>query len=340
MKKRGKIKFSHVKNNRGQKTEYFRLVTDTKDPQGDWKCHPSFPEQMMEMRFRFPFTKMENNIIIGYSGYTKLPVSSQRGAPTASYFVLADGIGEPMVAFPDGHNGVEWDGRKKKDLILTEERLANMKMVKKRMTMIMIPDGWGPHEYVTWSTTSNVAMDYAISDYTSLVEMTGGDLALFPLTFRAMGKTLKRRDGETAKFSIGTIGFGGSLTDFAASIKEAKVLKAAINIAKLEDTFEREGIFYKSADGNEFDDEPVDHDEVTGEVPQSTLPKEEIGSQLKGLLSNAQRERIINLAIRFGREEELIKVTKSASALRLLNQLVTQEARNTDNNNSTDQAAS
>lgn len=329
MKKRGKIKFSHKKGNRGTKTQYFRVCAESLDPQGDWKNHPGFPEPLYEMKFHFPFKKMENNLIIGYSGYTKLPVSAQPGAPLGSYFVLADGIGEPLVAFPDGHNGQEWDGRTDERFVLTEERLAKMQMVKKRLTMILSPEGWGPHEYVTWSTTSEVAIDYAISDYIALVEMIGDDLALFPLTFRAMDKTLKRRDGQTAKFTIGTIGFSGSMTEFAAAVEETKALKEIIDLDKFEVSFESEGIFYKSEEGDEAEEEPAEYDEQTGELikPAGPSAKETEGITLDGLVSNVQKEKILRLAKRFKRMEEVGNVKSSADALRLLNQLTTQEAR-------------
>jgi hypothetical protein len=327
MKKRGKIKFSHVKNQRGIKTDYFRVCGDQKDPQGDWMVLPGFPEQMYGMNFHFPFKKLSNNVIIGYSGYVKLPTSANRGAPLASYFIMADGIDAPMVAFPDGHNGREWDGRVHKDYTLTQERLNKWAMVKKRMTVLLVPEGFGPHEYVTWSTTSSVAMDYILADYMALSGMIGDDLALFPLKFRALAKTIKNRDGQTAKFSIGTIGFGGTPKAFAEAIQETKGLKEIINLDEFEKTFESEGVFYYGDEGSEYE-EPVEYDENTGEViPTSANNSEALGITLKGLVSNTQKDKIIALAKKHDRVAELAEILTTGDALRFMNQLMTAEAK-------------
>lgn len=327
MKKRGKIKFSHKKGNRGQKTQYFRVVADSLDPQGDWKNHPSFPDPMYEMKCYFPFSKMDNNILIGYSGFTQLPSGPERGAPLKSYFVVADGIGEPLLALPDGHNGYEWDGRKDPNLILTEERLAKMQMVKKRMTMILCPDGWAPHEYVTWSTTSQMAIDFAIADYVSMSELAGGDLSLIPFTFRAVDKTLKRRDGQIAKFTIGTIGGHGDIFTMAETMERVKKLRKTFSTKGLEEAFELEGFFYKSEEGDEIEEpvEPAVINEETGEVlkPATVSPKEIARLALQPHLSKAQVEKVLKIAGTLNRFEECANVRSQSDAMRLMNMLAT-----------------
>lgn len=328
----GKIKFAKVKNNRGAKTDFFRVVYDVKDPSGDWKEMRGC-EELTEMNFYFPFEKMENNIKIVYSGYTQLPKSSRRNASLGSYFVVSEGIGSPLIATPDGHDGRYYDGRDS-SIELTEERFAQWTMVKKRMTVFLTPADCAPNEYVVWHTTSEIAMDSLIEEYSKLVELFKTNLSLVPLTFKAIGKQGKTITGVSYRFFYGTIGSNLGLSGLRDGVEKAKELRDFFDVKTLENNFEKNGFFYDDENNVSTSNIPEGYEERvntdSGEVTTvnqetdeilETSDKVDYGSVLAPFCAKNQAIRILSLAVEQDKEEEILKITSTAQALSLLNSL-------------------
>lgn len=337
--RKGKIKFSHVNSTgRGTKTDYFRVCQDIKEKSGDWALMPGFEPQLRELQFFFPFKKMENNVKISYSGFCQLPIDGRKNGPKGSYFVSSDGLDSPLYARPDGHSGMIYDGRDGK-FLLTQERLDNWSMVKKRLSLIMVPYGWSPTEHIAWSTTSGIAMDYIINEYMSLQTLLRDDLCMLPLTFRAIGKQFKNRAGLNVKFSFGTIGFTGSPFELKEAATQASKLKEFFEIDKIEAEFERDNYFYIDEDDNTEDLSVIEQvDEQTGEVAYvdketgkeveppkaANINPEDI---LQGLLSDSQIKTLIALAKKHERLKDIVAIETTAKALSMLNELVSIDNR-------------
>ncbi len=336
--RKGKIKFSHTSAGQkiGTKTDYFRVCQDAKNKAGDWENYIGFEPQLRELKFRFPFTKIGNNIKIGYSGFCQLPIDGTARGELGSYFVVSEGIGCPLIARPDGHSGILYDGRdEKKSLLLTEERLAKWKMVKKRMSVFISPEGWGPHEWIVWSTTSEVAMDMLQTEYTQLERLLGNNLCLVPLTLRAVTKQFKNKEGKNTRFALGSIGFSGSPKELMDNTNEANNLKNFFNIKALEEDFERSSFFFEEDE----DESQVVAKEVinpeTGEVTHLNSKDEEIAPRhgfdlaetIQGLVGDTQVRTIVQLAKKLNREAEILQCNSPAKALALLNSLVSEDNR-------------
>lgn len=325
--KKGKIKFSTLSNNRGVKIDNFRIVEDAKDKKGDWQLKAEFPEAVSELEFYFPFTKMENNIKVVYSGYCNLPVAG-KGSRTDSYFVVSDGIGCPLVATPQGHNGRVY-GMGGQELILTEERLAKWQMVKKRMTVFLTPKNWAPHEYVVWHTTSEIAIDNFIQEYLDLSDLVKTDLALIPLCFRAVGKSGKSKSGKSYRFFHGSVGIKHGLMQLKEDAQNATELKKFFDIQRLEKQFEANRFFHEIEEeivAPENIEEKID--QVTGQVTmvnkatgKEVAEQVNYGDLLIGFVNETQAKRIVTLAIEQNQEAEIVKIQSTASALALLNKL-------------------
>lgn len=335
--RKGKIKFSHTSIDKkiGTKTDYFRVCQDSKNKTGDWENYPGFEPQLRELKFRFPFSKMENNIKIGYSGYCQLSMDGTAKGALGSYFVASNGIGCQLIARPDGHKGVEYGTASGKELLLTPERLSKWKMVKKRMTVFISPDGWGPHEYVGWSTTSEVAMEGVSAEYTQLERLIGTNLAMVPLTLRATTKQFKNREGQSVRFSFGSIGYSGTPMRLKEAVEEANSLKEFFNLSSLEDDFERQSFFFEEEDEAVI---PVTEktNPETGEVTlfnlngdeiPATSTNEDISDFLRGLVGEAQVRNIVSLAKKLGKESEVLLCSSPAKALALLNNMVSEDNR-------------
>lgn len=325
----GHIKFAHVKGNTNTKTEYMRVCHKFRDNAGDWKSIPTFPPTMQEFEFYFPFTKLENNIKVRYSGYADLPVSKEKGAPSERYLIVADGIGEPIMAIPSGHNGIIWDGTKDGNgaMVLDEARLEKWSKgrggLKKRTTVYMVPKGYAPHEVVTWTTSSEAATNYLLEAYSSLEQLTKHDLAFLPLTLRSVGKQFVNTKGDQVKFHFGAIGYSGSLVQLRADLEEVDAIKGLFDTGAIEKRFEEKDFFFTPDEGAEIfdDDEPHDvpaHDSLTGEVLENVGDPSII---LEGLVSQEQKQLILQLAEKHGRLQMLSTVQNAAQALVVMNKL-------------------
>lgn len=316
MVKKGKIKFSTLNNNRGVKTDFFRVVEDAKDKKGDWQIKAGFPEQLTELEFYFPFEKMENNVKIAYSGFCNLP-SGGRGSQEKSYFVVSEGIGCPLVAIPQGHNGITYDGTKN-EILLTEERLAKWRMVKKRMTVFLTPKGWLPHEYIVWHTTSEIAISSFIQEYIDLSTALKDNLSLIPLVFKSIGKSGKNASGQQYRFFHGSISFHGDLHELLDAHNKAKELRKALNIKLLEEDFEAGGFFNDIKN----EEEATEINPDTGEIiPSKSSPAKSSIDLLEAYVNKPQANKLIELAVELGAEEDLLSINSTANALSLLNKL-------------------
>ncbi len=332
MVKKGKIKFSTLNNNRGVKTDFFRVVEDAKDKKGDWQVKAGFPEQMSEMEFYFPFQKMENNIKIAYSGFCNLPSNGSKSRP-ASYFVVSEGIGQPLIATPVGHNGIIYDGRGNDALTLTEKRLQQWPMVKKRMTMFLTPKGWLPNEYIVWHTTSEIAIGNVLQEYMDLCDLLGDNPCLVPLVFKAVGKSGKNAAGKAYRFFHGSISANCSPFELYDIHDAAKKLRKKLHVENLEKNFEALSYFGQPEDDdnqvpegfsqvvNQETGEVSLVNQETGESRPHSSQKLDYGDILASYVSKPQASRIVELAMELGREKEILDITSVANALALLNSL-------------------
>lgn len=320
--KKGKIKFSMLVNNRGQKLDYFRVVSDVKDAKGNWCDNPMFPPEINEMDFYFPFSKFENNIRIGYSGYCKLPCSGPR-SQEKSYFVVSDGIGCPLIAKPDGHDGKMYSGN---DLLLTEERLKKWIMVKKRMTVFLTPAHWSPNEYLTWNTASQIAIDSFTQEYIELSGLLGGDLSLIPLCFRSVGKSGKSASGVNYRFFHGTIGAKNGIPGLVKEKKIAIESRQVLDISKIEEAFEKKDFFYDLVEPEL--ESVVGVEETNSGTGEVTIVdrKVDIGEFLEPYMKKAQAAKLVSLAIELGKESEIMKIKCISDALSLLVKLQNEQS--------------
>ncbi len=318
--KKGKIKFSTLKNNRGVKIDGFRIAEDLKDKAGDWQLKTEFPKMMNELDFYFPFNKMENNISISYSGYCNLPKNGANSAE-GSYFVVSDGIGCPLVAMPNGHNGKCYGAKGETNLILTEERLKKWSMVKKRMAVHLTPINWAPHEYLVWHTTSTIAIDSFIQEYMNISDMIQNDLSLIPLSFKAVGKSGKSKTGVSYRFFHGSISTSKGLLQLKKDVEDAIQLRKFFDINEIEKQFEQRSYFYEDDASSSNNGEEVAHDEKTGEIIQDASKAINYKDLLLPFVNEAQAKRIITLATEADCTDKIVKLTSTTHALSLLNKL-------------------
>lgn len=334
MTKIGKVKFSLG----SQKLDYFRVCSDAKDAKKNWKILEGFPDQLTDMPFYFPFSNMANNITVRYTGYAKLSSDGTPNGPQESYFIQSMGIGEPILARPDGHKGNVYDGRQNKKMILTEERLAKWPMVKKRMQVLLVPKGFAPTHFLVWHTTSLIAFDQLLKEYNDLQTLTGnGDISLLPLHFVATPKQFKNADGKNVKFSFGSIRYKGSLAELVDHIEYSAILREKLNLKQLEEEWERSNVFFVDDEEEGQGDIPKGYtikvDDISGEVtyvhtlsgevyvpPAESENKHE---ELHAYLNADQVEQIVSLAKKHEKQGDLEKVANSASALHLLSKLRT-----------------
>lgn len=322
----GKIKFSEGR----QKLDHFRICDDSKDPKGNWKLAKGFEGVHTELRMYFPFAKMENNISIKYSGYAKLSATGKRGGPLDTYFIQSQGLGEPIYARPEGHSGVIYDGRSEdKPILLTQERLDQWKMVKKRLQMVMVPEGHDPSDFIVWHTTSEVAFAELLKKYSDLQKLTGSiDISLLPLTFFVRNKQFTNSKNQPVKFSHGNVRFEGSLSELADAIERAEQLRTRLGkgLEALESEWEHGNIFYA-----DDDDEVVsalqpgvvqDINQETGEITyknaetgEAAQPEEDLSRCLDALLPKDSAKEVVRLAIKHGKKAEMLKLHTAVEAM-------------------------
>ena len=330
--KKGKIKFSELKNNRGVKTDHFRVCDNVKDTKGDWKVKAGFLEEQHSMEFYFPFKKMENNLKITYSGYCQLPVG-KKGSNNDNYFVTSKGINCPLVAIPQGHNGRVYDGCNN-ELLLTEERLSKWPMVKKRMSVYLTPANWAPHEYVVWSTTSEIAIATFSQEYNELSTSIGDNLSLIPLVFRAVGSSGKSKSGVSYRFFYGSISIANGPLEFINQLDDIKKCRKILNIDAIEKTFEEASLLYEHSDSDDEHIVPdgfIEHvDDTSGEVTLvdkvsgEEMPMQEdqnFGEILASFVNKTQAVKIMSLATELNRTQEITAINSTAAAFSLLNSL-------------------
>jgi hypothetical protein len=332
MGKIGKIKFSIGK----LKIDYMRVCSDVKDPKGVWKIVRGFPEQMFDLPFYFPFRKLENNISIRYTGYTKLPMNGKRGGAQGSYFVQSMGIGHPIYARPDGHNGIIYDGRKSDKLLLTQERLDSWSMVKRRISVIVVPQGHAPSDYLVWHTTSDGALSELLKEYSALQILTGSeDISLLPLHLKVKDKSYKNSSNQPVKYSYGSIEWLGDIFDLPEQLEKVSKLRSVLGVETLEAEWEKHDIFF--ADDEEVSDIPEGYvsevDEDSGEVIYRNsesgeefvpaVPTASIDEYLQGFVPKDQAKEIASLAKKLGKEKDALQVTTPAQGLMCLNRLRT-----------------
>lgn len=312
--KKGKIKFSTISGNKVVKLEGFTVVTDVKQRGTGWIKHPEFdqPTPLKVMEFYFPFSKMQNNIRIDYCGYCELP-DGGRNKRLATYFMVAADIGQPLTAVPVGHNGKVYQNLRP----FVEEDLDKFKGVKKRMSVQLTPKNWSPHEYVSWSTTSEVAMDYFCKEYTQL-EKLFGSLQGIPLLFKAHGIEINTPNGINRTY-LGSLSINGG-------IEKISYLKGmnpmdGLDFSHIEKMYEDDLLARVTEEAAEVEAESnvtPKHNPITGEVEE--------GNNVSVVTDIDLTDEQKKLLITHLNEDELKKINTKAKALQVINKIKTSSA--------------